>query len=136
MATHPGHILRHDFMVPLGIRPSDLARGLAVDRSTVSRLLAGKQPVTPEMAARLGAYFAVPALWWLQMQAQHDAARVEADGEAVAEVTPLPANPDVMLTPRGVLRLDGPDDAPHPVAADVHVVRYDNGAVALVSEER
>lgn len=135
MSTHPGHILHRDFLVPLGIRPSDLARGLAVDRSTVSRLLAGKQPLTPEMAARLGAYFAIPALWWLQMQAQYDAARVELDREAVAGVTPLPSNPDVMLTPRGVLRLDASDDGPSHVASDARVVRYDNGALALVSEE-
>ena len=135
MATHPGHILQSEFLVPLGLRPSELARGLAVDRSTISRLLAGKQPLTPEMAARLGAYFNVPALWWLQMQAQYDAARVEADSALIHEVSPLPTNPDILLTPRGVLRLDQAADDTGILAADAQVVRYPNGAIALVSED-
>jgi len=135
MATHPGHILRREFLVPLGIRASELARGLAVNRSTISRLLAGKQPITPEIAARLGAYFSVPALWWLQMQAQYDAARVEAEPALVEDVTPLPPNPDILMTPRGILRLDEADDSTPKLTADVQVVRYQNGAIALVSED-
>lgn len=135
MATHPGHTLQSQFLVPLGIHASELARGLAVDRSTISRLLAGKQLLTPEMAARVGAYFNVPTLWRLQIQAQYDAARVETEPTLVAAVTPLPTNPDILLTPRGVLRLDQAADDTGILAADAQVVRYPNGAIALVSED-
>ena len=61
MAKHPGQILREGFLAPLGIRPSRLAAGIGVERSTISRLLAETQPLTPDMAARLGRFFGVPA---------------------------------------------------------------------------
>ncbi len=56
-------------------------------RSTVdvglALLLAGEQPITPTMAAKLGAYFGVPARWWLLMQAEYDAVNVAARPELV-----------------------------------------------------
>jgi antitoxin HigA-1 len=122
-------------MEPLGIHASRLAAGADVDRSTISRLLAGDQPVTPAMAAKLGAYFGVPARWWLLMQAEYDAADVAARPELVRGVVPLEPNADVLLTPTGVLRLDAA-----PPAADrgreVRTVRYDNGSVGLVGDDR
>ena len=51
---HPGRILREGFLEPLGLTASDLARGLGVHRSSLSRLLAERQRVSPEMAALIG----------------------------------------------------------------------------------
>ncbi|MEQ1567315.1 MAG: HigA family addiction module antitoxin [Myxococcota bacterium] len=135
MGKHPGLILREGFMEPLGIHASRLAAGTGVDRSTISRLLAGDQPLTPPMAARLGAYFGVPARWWLLMQAEYDAADVAARPELVRGVVPLEPNPDVLLTPTGVLRLDV---APPAVdeGGEVRTIRYDNGSVGLIGDDR
>jgi hypothetical protein len=87
------------------------------------------------MAARLGAYFGVPARWWLAMQAEHDAAELAAHPELVRDVVPLEPDPNVLLTPTGVLRLDSvaPADGQR---GGVRIVHYDNGSVALVSDDR
>lgn len=136
MTEHPGTILKQRFMDPLDLSASELARGLGIDRSTVSRLLAGKQPLTPEMAARLGAFFRVPARWWIQMQADHDAQRVDADARLVADVTPWNPDPDMLLTPQGARRLDASNPRVSSASHGARTVRYDNGSVALVSEDR
>jgi addiction module HigA family antidote len=133
VARHPGHILREAFLEPLGIHASRLATGSGVDRSTISRLLAGKQTITPAMAARLGAFFGVPARWWLLMQAEYDAAQVEGRPELIEGVIPLEYNPDVLLTPSGVLRLDA--EPPKQERQGVRTVQFENGAVALVSDD-
>jgi addiction module HigA family antidote len=135
MPRHPGLILREAFMEPLGIHASRLAAGTCVDRSTISRLLAGEQPITPAMAAKLGAYFGVPARWWLLMQAEYDAADVAVRPELVRDVLRLEPNPDVLLTPTGVLRLDAPRPAPEK-RREVRTIRYDNGSVGLVGDDR
>jgi len=153
MARHPGQILADDFLKPLSINANTLSLGLGVNRSTVSRLLAGHQPLTPAMAARLGAFFQVPARWWLLMQAEYDAGRVESAPDLIAGVTPLNPDPDVLLTPKGVLRLSpsaSTDETPltisteelgslpevtsNPTPREVREVRYEDGSLALVGD--
>ena len=155
MIKHPGRILFEDFMKPLSVTANHLAEQIGVNRSTIGRLIAGEQRLTPEMAARLGAYFGVPARWWLLMQAEFDDREIAACPELFDGVTPMEVDPDILLTPTGVLRLDTPDVAePEPQprlprgaleaiprSADhsperrrVRVVRYENGALALVGE--
>ncbi|MCB9742605.1 MAG: HigA family addiction module antidote protein [Alphaproteobacteria bacterium] len=131
MSRHPGRILMDDFLVPLGLNASQLARGIGVSRSTVSRLIAGEHPLTPTMAARLGAYFQVPARWFLLMQAEHDAAVVEGDAGLTAGVTPMPPDPDVLLTPKGVMRLppaSSESAEPEPLSLPVRTSRPWPGA--------
>lgn len=152
MAPHPGPVLRDAFLAPLGIRPSELARGLGVERSTVSRLLAGAQDLTPVMAARLGRYFQVPPLWFLQMQAAYDAERMAGDPAATEGVAPRARDRNFLLTPAGARRLgarssspseplripydafDRNAPAPEPNAPAVRRIEYEGGAVALVCE--
>ncbi len=132
MAAHPGQILRDGFLGPLGVSPSRLAEGTGFDRSTISRVLGAKQPVTPLMAARLGAFFGVPARWFLLMQAEYDAGELAAHPELVRCVEPLPPDPDLLLTPAGAIRLDPPEEEEEE-AGQVRTVVYGNGSVALPS---
>ncbi len=155
MVKHPGRILFEDFMTPLAITANHLAMQIGVNRSTVGRLIAGEQRMTPEMAARLGAFFGVPARWWLLMQVEFDERRIADHLECVDEVKPWVPDPDVLLTPDGVMRLRPPDPTdPEPAPSlprdplemippdaerqrgnrEVRVVRYDNGSLALVGE--
>ena len=130
---HPGQRIAKRFMEPLGVNASELARALGVNRSTVSRILAGGQPVTPAMAARLGVCFGVPARWFLLMQAEFDAEQITADAVVTTGATQLDIDPDWMLTPDGAISLVSPEEPPVEVSA-VRTVRLDNGAVALLSE--
>lgn len=128
---HPGQQLEERFMAPLGLRASHLARALSVDRSTVSRLLAGQQPITPAMAARLGVCFGVPARWFLLMQAEYDATAVQADPALTSDVTPLEIDPDWLITPDGALSLAMEKSEDEDLSA-ARTVQLDNGAVALL----
>jgi len=153
MSTHPGRILYDKFMKPLNINGNQLARGLGVNRSTIGRLIDAQQRMSLEMAARLGAYFNVPPRWWLLMQAQYDAHIAESRPDLAEGVTSMEFNPDVILTPNGVLRLDEaePNGTPPPsISRDelsnrpsgskpeerrVRVVQYESGSLALVGAE-
>ena len=141
MTKHPGETLNTGFLKPLGLNANRLALSIGVNRSTVGRILAGEQRITPDLAARLGAYFGVPPLWWLRMQADYDAASVEG---TAAEIKPLALDSDVLLTPRGVMRLLSPtqdganEDAGGQVSSDgdrePRQVQFENGAVALIAD--
>ncbi|MEM1347176.1 MAG: HigA family addiction module antitoxin [Myxococcota bacterium] len=151
MSRHPGTILRDDFMDPLGLTGAELSRGLGLSRSTISRLLDAQSKLTPSMAARLAAFFGVPARWWLQMQLAWDVHLIEQNPGLSYGVERLELDDSVLLTPDGVLDLsDTPLEEASPVSISlsnraplgatearrqVHHVVYDNGSIALVGEE-
>ena len=73
--VHPGKIIRHDCLVPLGLTVTAAAKVLRVSRQALNNLLNGKAGVTPEMAIRLEKAFGGTADTWLRMQMNHDLAR-------------------------------------------------------------
>lgn len=73
--VHPGNIIRHDCLVPLGLTVTAAAKVLRVSRQALNNLLNGKAGVTPEMAIRLEKAFGGTADTWLRMQMNYDLAR-------------------------------------------------------------
>ena len=68
---HPGPILAAE-LDERKISISQAARDLGVSRQTISRIINEAQPITPEMAAKVGHYFGGDAGLWARMQANHD----------------------------------------------------------------
>ena len=66
--THPGKMLREDFMPDYGLSVSSLAKGLGVSRQTVNELLRERRAVSPAMALRLSRLFGNTAEFWLNAQ--------------------------------------------------------------------
>ncbi len=66
--THPGEILREDFMPDYGLTVSGLADLLGVSRQTVNELLRERRSLSPEMALRLSALFGSSPEFWLNLQ--------------------------------------------------------------------
>lgn len=66
--THPGEMLREDFMPDYGLTTSNLARVLGVSRQTVNELLRERRAVTPAMALRLSRLFGNTPEFWLNAQ--------------------------------------------------------------------
>ena len=66
--THPGEMLREDFMPDYGLSVSSLAKALGVLRQTVNELLRERRAVSPEMALRLSRLFGNTAEFWLNAQ--------------------------------------------------------------------
>src|SRR3990172_8172765 len=66
--THPGEMLREDFMPEYGLAVSSFAKLLGVSRQTVNELLRGRRAVSPEMALRLSRLFGDTPEFWLNAQ--------------------------------------------------------------------
>jgi addiction module HigA family antidote len=72
--THPGEILREEFMAPYGMSASALARALDVPVNRVTEIIATVKPraVTPDTALRLARYFGTTPQLWLNLQQAYD----------------------------------------------------------------
>lgn len=66
--THPGEMLREDFLPDYGLTISGLAEALGVSRQTINELLRERRAVSPEMALRLSRLFGNSAEFWLNAQ--------------------------------------------------------------------
>ncbi len=85
--THPGEVLREEFMVPLGISANALARDLDVPPNRITGIIADRGPraVTPDTALRLAAYFGTSAEFWINLQAAYDLSLAQInDGKKIA----------------------------------------------------
>jgi len=73
---HPGESLREDVLVPLNLTITETAKALGISRKTLSEIINGKSPITPDIAIRLErAFTSPPAEMWLRLQAAHDLRR-------------------------------------------------------------
>ncbi|MGO8767065.1 MAG: HigA family addiction module antitoxin [Limisphaerales bacterium] len=70
--VHPGEILFHDFMEPLNLSQSALAKAIGVTPMRVSQIVRGRRAVTADTALRLSRYFGTRPGWWLDLQTHYD----------------------------------------------------------------
>ena len=70
--THPGEMLLHEFLVPMGISQRDLAQAVHVPYQRVNELVNGKRGITPSTALRLSAYFGNTPDFWMNLQLRWD----------------------------------------------------------------
>lgn len=84
----PGEILFEEFMQPLGISMSALARDLGVPPNRISEIVGGRRAVTADTALRLAVYFGTGPELWLNLQTDYDlrVARRERGREIEARV--------------------------------------------------
>lgn len=66
--THPGEMLREDFMPDYGLTVSDLAERLGVSRQTINEILREHRALSPSMALRLSRLFGNSPEFWLNAQ--------------------------------------------------------------------
>lgn len=88
--VHPGAVLRDDVLPALGISVSEVARQLGVSRQSLHRIMAGQQPVTVEMALRLGRFCGNGPALWLRMQQAYDL--WQAEPRLRSELERIPAH--------------------------------------------
>ena len=70
--THPGEMLREDFLPDYGLTVSSFAKALRVSRQTANELLRERRAVSPEMALRLSRLFGNNPEFWLNAQCAVD----------------------------------------------------------------
>jgi addiction module HigA family antidote len=68
----PGEILSMEFLKPLGISQSRLARDLDVPVGRINDIIQGKRSITPDTALRLAVYFNMTPEFWMNLQSHYD----------------------------------------------------------------
>lgn len=90
--THPGEILREDFIPDYHLNVAGLSRALGVSRQTVNELLRESRTLTPLMALRLSRLFGNTAEFWLNAQRAYDLWEAEQSHQSeIKKIQPLKA---------------------------------------------
>jgi len=87
--THPGIIIKEDYLEPLSISIKDMALTLGVSRKTLSKIINTRGAVTPDMALRLSRAFNTTPDLWLNLQKNYDLWHAENDSKDWRTVKPL-----------------------------------------------
>lgn len=66
--THPGEMLREEFLKPYNLTVEELADRIKVSEDEIRRLLDERQRVAPDMALRLAKFFGTTPDFWLNGQ--------------------------------------------------------------------
>lgn len=93
--THPGEMLRHEFLEPLGISQRELADRMGVHYPRVNELVNGKRGVTAETAVMLARVLGTSPQLWLNLQQTCDLYETLNDPESaekLEQVKPLEAD--------------------------------------------
>ena len=89
---HPGELLREDVLPALGRPKTEIARLLGISRQTLYDILNEKQPITAQMALRIGKMCGNGPDIWLNLQRTYDLRMAEAElGDALDKIPLLEA---------------------------------------------
>jgi addiction module HigA family antidote len=79
--THPGEVLKEEFMAPLGLSANRLAIELAVPATRVGDIIRAENPraVTADTALRLARYFGTTPAFWMNLQAAYELSKAQAE---------------------------------------------------------
>lgn len=81
--VHPGRIVRHDCLEPLGLSVTEGAKVLGVSRQALNNIVNGKSGISPEMAIRLTKAFGSTEETWLGMQLAYDLAAARKNEDKI-----------------------------------------------------
>ena len=87
--THPGKIIKEDYLEPLSITIKDMSESLGVSRKTLSKIINERGSITPDMALRLSRAFNTTPVFWLNLQKNYDLWQAEHISEEWQIVKPI-----------------------------------------------
>ena len=70
--VHPGEILGEEFLIPMHLSQSRLARDINVPPRRINEICQGKRAITADTALRLAQYFGTSVEVWMGLQADYD----------------------------------------------------------------
>ena len=77
--THPGEILKEEYLAPLGLSARQLATDIGVPPNRITDIVRERRAITADTAIRLGKYFRTEPMFWMNVQAAHDMSKAEAE---------------------------------------------------------
>src|SRR4030065_2318177 len=85
MPSHPGEILREDFMLPYNLTQIELSKALKTTFRTINEIVNCKRSVSPEMALKLARYFGTSPDIWQNLQADYDLYKAKLKSKKIIE---------------------------------------------------
>ena len=77
--THPGEVLREEFLVPLGLSARKLAEEVGVPPNRLSDIAREHRGITADTAIRLGRRLGTTPHFWMNLQAAYDLSKAEVE---------------------------------------------------------
>ena len=87
--THPGNILKEDYLLPLSITIKGIADSIGVSRKTMSKIINERGAITPDRAVRLSRAFETTPDLWLKLQKNYDLWNAENASKEWQKVKPI-----------------------------------------------
>jgi addiction module HigA family antidote len=88
----PGDILLEDFLKPLGMSQTALAKAIGVPPRRINEIVLGKRAVTADIDLRLARYWGLSEGFWLGLQMDFDLMEQRRKmGAVLAKITPRAA---------------------------------------------
>lgn len=76
-STHPGEILLREFLEPLEISQSEIARHLGIPVQRINELIRGKRGVTPSTAWLLSGALGTSPEFWMNLQVAYELSSID-----------------------------------------------------------
>lgn len=84
---HPGEILLHEYLKPMGISQYRLAKEIGVPAQRIGQIVAGRRSITADTDLRLCKFFGLSDGYWLRGQARFDTETAkDAMGDELAQI--------------------------------------------------
>jgi antitoxin HigA-1 len=84
LPTHPGEVLLHEFLTPMGLSQVELARRMGVPIQRVNTLIKGKRDMTAETAILLARALKTSSEFWMNLQVALDLFKASKNLERAA----------------------------------------------------
>lgn len=91
VTTHPGEVLQEEFLNPLGLSQSALARHLGLHHAVVCDLCNGKRGITPRLALMLSRALGTEPSFWIGLQSDYDLTTMiqSEEGKQLRRIKPM-----------------------------------------------
>jgi addiction module HigA family antidote len=77
LRTHPGEVLREEYLGPLCMSARALAKALGVPANRLTEIMREERDMSADTAIRLGRYFGTDPRFWLNLQSAYDLSKAE-----------------------------------------------------------
>lgn len=88
--VHPGEILREDYLEPLCLSATALAKALHVTPARINDIVRERRGVTADTALRLARYFGGDAQSWMNLQSTYDLRKAEIEAGQIIDRDIIP----------------------------------------------
>lgn len=91
--SHPGEILREDFINERGLTITEVAKGLGMARANLSAIVNERAGISPELAVKLSVAFGNTPQFWSNLQTNYELWHAErtVNRDLIQQFTPRQA---------------------------------------------